>query len=331
MSVTEFFEIRVASVLTERPLAFDLYLGVAGKPVLFRKLGDVLTRERVKILFRHGGEKFLIRTNQRALYLQSLREASHNPECTPEEKGRLLKETAFVHVNDLFTKKDISPVVTEAHSLVEEMVNFMSADINATATLMRLSTHDYYTYNHCVDVSVYSIVLARRVFGESNKNLLIAAGLAGLLHDIGKRKVDTAIINKSSALTKDEWNEIKRHPEYGRNFLEGVPNVPDRIKLTVFEHHENYDGTGYPRGLQGDQISGLARVVMIADVFDALTTDRSYHKAVNPVEAMNLMFGMQPGKFDPDIFHSFDRKIKKEKSIKFAHNFDPCQPRRVFK
>lgn len=327
----EFFEIRLSSVVTDHPLAFDLLLSVGGKPVLFRKQGDVLTRDRLKVLFRHGGEKFLVPSDQRSLYLQSLRTAAQQENCSAEEKSKYLKETAFVHVNDLFTKKDISPVITEAEGLVEEMVNFLSTDINATSSLMRLSTHDYYTYNHCVDVSVYSIVLARRVYGDSNKEVLIAAGLGGLLHDIGKRKVNLDIINKRSALTNDEWKEIRRHPEYGREFLEEIPSVPDRTRLMVYEHHENFDGTGYPRGLTGDQISGLARVVAIADVFDALTTNRSYHKAVSSPEAMNMMFGMQPGKFDPDIFRSFDRKLKKSARLELAHDFDPCRPGRVFK
>lgn len=326
-----FFEIRFTSVVTDTPLAFDIHLSVGGKPILFRKCGDVLTRERVKILFSHGGEKFLVPNDQRTLYMQSLRNAARDPSCTAEDKSKYLKETAFVHVNDLFTKEDISPVVTEAEGLVEEMVNFLTADINATSSLMRLSTHDYYTYNHCVDVSVYSIVLARRVYGDGNREILIAAGLGGLLHDIGKRKIDLSIINKRTPLTLEEWNEIKRHPDYGREFLEEIPTIPDKTKLMVYEHHENFDGTGYPRKLSGDQISGLARVVSIADVFDALTTDRTYHKAISSPEAMTLMFGMQPGKFDPDIFQSFDRKLKKRPHLEFAPNFDPCQPGRVFK
>lgn len=329
--MTNFFEVRVNSIITNLPLCFEIYLSVGGKSVLFRKTGDVLTPERVKMLFQYGGEKFLIPTNQRALYLESLRGAVRNADYSTEEKGKYLKETAFVHVNDLFTKSDISPVVAEAGELVEEMVNFLSADIGATSSLMRLSVHDYYTYNHCVDVSVYAIVLARKVYGDSNKELLIAAGLGGLLHDIGKRKVDFNIINKKSSLTTDEWSEIKRHPEYGRDFLDDIASIPDKTKLMVFEHHENFDGTGYPRGLKGDEISNLARIVSIADVFDALTTNRSYHKAVSSKEAMDLMFGMQPGKFDPDLFQSFNRKVRKKNLREFNHRFDPCQPGKVFR
>lgn len=329
--VSNFFEARVNSITTDKPLTFDLYLMVGGKPILFRRQGDTVTRDRIKLLFHHGGEKFLIPIDQRSLYLDHLRGTIHSPDSTTEERGRYIKETAFVHVNDLFTKVDISPVVVEAEGLVQDMVEFLTTDLNATSSLMRLSVHDYYTYNHCVDVAVYSIVLARKAFGDSDKQVLIAAGLGGLLHDIGKRKIDQSIINKKSSLTKEEWQTIKQHPEFGREFLDELSSVPDKTKLMVYEHHENFDGTGYPRGLTGDQISDLARVVAIADVFDALTTNRSYHKAVSSQEAMNMMFGMQPGKFDPDLFQSFDRKVRKKRAPDLNHQFDPCQPGRIFK
>ena len=195
-------------------------------------------------------------------------------------------------------------------------------------SLMRLSRHDYYTYNHCVDVAVYSIVLARRIFGEE-KDFLIAAGLGGLLHDIGKREIDLSVINKKGALTPDEWAEIKRHPTTGRACLQNVSCVPDLSRLVVYQHHENFDGTGYPQGLKGDDICNLARVVTIADVFDALTTERSYHRAISPKEAMNTMFGMQPGKFDPAIFRSFNKNFSKTSRLELPANFDPCTPQAV--
>jgi putative nucleotidyltransferase with HDIG domain len=208
-------------------------------------------------------------------------------------------------------------VVTEAGTLIEEMVSFLTADMEAVSSLMRLSRHDYYTYNHCVDVAVYSIVLARRIFGE-DKEMLLAAGLGGLLHDIGKREVDWNVINKKGALTPQEWEEIKRHPTTGRDCLANVACVPEASRAVVYEHHENYDGTGYPQGLKGDNISNLARVVAI-----------SYHRAVSPKDAMNTMFGMQPGKFDPMIFKSFNKNFSKNAKVELPQGFDPCSPQSV--
>lgn len=320
-----YFEIRISSVAPTVPLKYDIFLFVNESPVLFRRIGDTLTEERIRLLYNHGRQEFLVREDQRELYVDSLRHIIHDPGASIETKSKFLKETAYVHINDLFTKEDIAPAVSEASRLTEQMVSFVSNDLEAACTLMRLSRHDYYTYNHCVDVAVYSIVLARKVFGEKT-DLLLMAGLGGLLHDIGKRDIDWNLINKTSALTQKEWDEIRKHPVYGKDCLESVPSVPDASRLVVLEHHENFDGTGYPFKLSGDQISPLAKIVTIADVFDALTTDRSYHRAMSPKEALNLMFGMQPGKFDPALFTCFNSNFTRAVPVKLVPDFDPCSP-----
>lgn len=320
----KFVEIRIGSVATDLPLPYDIYLMVAENPVLFRRRGDTITKDRSRLLRQHGGKVFLVPKEQRNLHLNSLKQMIQDPSTTTEDKSRYIKESAFVHVHDLFTSDDIKPVLEDAKNLVTEMVSFVSSDMEAVVSLLRLSIHDYYTYNHSVDVAVYSIALARKVFGE-DKKMLLHAGFGGLLHDIGKRKLDYNIINKSTALTREEWLEIKKHPTYGREILIDTPAVPKEAKLVVYQHHENFDGTGYPEALKEEDISTLARIVTIADVFDALTTDRSYHKAVSATEALNTMFSMQPGKFDPQIFRSFNKNFDMKAPFQLPHNHDPCQ------
>lgn len=322
----KFFEVRIGSVIIGKTLPYDLYLLISGQPVLFRKMGDLVSLDRAKQLRDHGGATLLVPDEQRQVYLDSLKSAVKDPAAKVEEKSTLIKETAYIHIHDLFTKKEIQPVIGEARSLVEDMVSFVSTDVAAVSSLMRLSAHDYYTYNHSVDVAVYSIVLAKKIFGSDNRELLIQAGLGGLLHDIGKRRIDLAIINKQGALTADEWAEIKNHPSYGLEFLKEIGSVPDEAKKIVFQHHENFDGTGYPNGLAGEDISRLARVVAIADVFDALTTKRSYHDAISPAQALDIMHGMQPGKFDPSLFLSFDQKFVAKPGAVLAADFDACAP-----
>ena len=321
--IHEFFEIRLNSIAADFPLAFDVYLVVNSRPTLFRRRGDTITTQRLKLLQHHGGEKFLVPEDQREFYLQNIKNFIYNPDSKTDVKSQFIKESAFLHVHALFTKPDITDTITEARGLIEEMVKFVTEDVNAVASLMRLSVHDYYTYNHCVNVAVYAIALAKRTQG-ADKEQLITAGLGGLLHDIGKRKIAHSLINKKSALDRAEWEEIKRHPTYGRSFLEELTTLPDETKLIVYEHHENFDGTGYPNGLKDDGICSLAKVVTIADVFDALTTDRSYHKAMIAKDALNTMFGMQPGKFDPDVFKSFNKNFEKKPDHSLPPNFDPC-------
>lgn len=317
--------IRTNSVILDRPLPYDLFLQVSGQVVHFRRIGDVLTTDRAKELVAKGADGILlIPADHKKIHLQSLRDNIRDPSLNTEQKSRMLKEAAFIHVHDLFSSKDIQPVVNEARTLVEDMVSLVSADIAAVSSLLNLSRHDYYTYNHSVDVAVYAIVLAKRVYGTDDKDTLIKAGLGGLLHDIGKREIDTGLINKASGLTSQEWEMMRKHPEYGHEAVKAIPSLPGEAKLIVLQHHENFDGTGYPFGLSGDGISRLARVITIADVFDALTTKRSYHDAVLPSEAISVMQGMQPGKFDPAIFKSFDKKFQSKAEVEVPKVFDPC-------
>lgn len=326
-NAAELVSIRTMSAVLDRPLPYDLFLKLGEETVHFKRQGDTLTSERATQLLKQGGDGLLfIRDDQRTLHREALKRNIRDPDIKLDEKSRILKEAAFLHVHDLFTAEDIRPVISESRQLVEDMVSMVSSDVAAVATLLGLSRHDYYTYNHSVDVAVYSIVLAKRVHGTDDKELLIKAGLGGLLHDIGKKKIDEAIINKATALTSEEWETVRRHPEFGLQCLDAIGSVPNEAKLIVIQHHENYDGTGYPFGLQGDGISKLARVVMIADVFDALTTERSYHHAVSPREALAIMQGMQPGKFDPNMFNTFDKKFYAKPDVVLPNNFDPCSP-----
>jgi putative nucleotidyltransferase with HDIG domain len=320
-----YFPIRVESIVTDLPLPYDIYLFVADRYTHFRKIGEVITSDRMKGLLEHHLKEIYVPSEQHNLYRESLRKMVQNEDLKPEIRGKFIKETAFTHITDLFTQPDVSKLASESVGLVEDMVNFITTDISAAVSLMGLSTHDYYTYNHCVNVSVYTISIAKRVIGE-DKKLLMTAGLGGLLHDLGKREISQEIINKPGKLNDNEWVEMKKHPVHGKQILDNVSTVPEDSKRMVFEHHEHLDGTGYPRGITEENIAKLSRIAAIADVFDALTTKRSYKEAVTADEALGIMVKMAPGKFDTSIFKYFDRKIPAKQNLKEAPGSDACAP-----
>ncbi|MCB0405604.1 MAG: HD-GYP domain-containing protein, partial [Bdellovibrionales bacterium] len=282
-----------------------------------------IENDRMERLKQAGVKDVLIPDEQRQLYIYSLLDMVRNPDLQMDIKARFIKETAFVHVKDLFTQQNIATVLSDSKVLIEEVVKFISEDMEAATSLMRLSNHDYYTYNHSVNVAVYSIALAKQILGD-DKIVLVAAGFGGLLHDIGKRKVDLKILNKEGPLEREEWREMKKHPDYGLDFLRSYVHVPQEAREIVGQHHENFDGTGYPTGLRDEQISKLARICSIADVFDALTTTRSYREAMSPTEALETMFSMQPGKFDPSLFRHFNRELDARGRLSLEEDFDPC-------
>lgn len=143
-------------------------------------------------------------------------------------------------------------------------------------------------------------------FGEETIHNLKTAGM---MHDIGKIGIDESILNKPGRLTDIEWEEIKRHPEIGYRILNTVSEFSD-IATCVLEHHERWDGMGYPRGLKGEQISLEARIVGFADAYDAMTTSRTYRSALDEKKALKEILQCAGAQFDPDIVHLFTNEIQ---------------------
>ncbi|MGE4552695.1 MAG: HD-GYP domain-containing protein, partial [Desulfovibrionaceae bacterium] len=183
---------------------------------------------------------------------------------------------------------------------VGNVIASVSRNAAALICLANLRQHDDYTYTHCVDVAALAVVYGRYlgIAGED----LVDLGLAGLFHDLGKTRVDRAIIVKPGRLSEAEFAAMKRHPALGRSILEHHAEVPPAVLRAVAEHHERFNGQGYPAGLRHDQISLFGRILALADVFDALTSDRSYRGAMPADKALSLMFGMRDKHFaSPDL------------------------------
>ena len=325
------FPVRVGTLPPGVRLDFELYVQLPGG---FRSLevrGQVLPDAAMVALAQRFGETLFVIEADRGAYLRAVQDRLTRPnKASMEELGAFVKETALVHVHDLFTRDQLGGAVGDVGRLLEELVDLASSDVSTTATLLKLSVHDYYTYNHCVNVAAYAISFAKRIFGN-DRRMLLAAGLGGLLHDIGKRSLPWQTINKPGALSPEEWSAVRKHPELGADALVDVDGISHDAKLVVLEHHEAFNGSGYPKGLTGETISILARVVTIADVFDALTTNRSYHRAVAPADAMAKMFAMQPGKFDPKLFKAFKGEFRFRNAEALDADFDPCTPQPVLK
>lgn len=184
-------------------------------------------------------------------------------------------------------------------STVGKMVDSVIRNQDALSSLVRLKSVDDYTFAHCVNVCILSLSIGRHM-GLSREELQ-DLGVGAILHDVGKVLVPEQLLKKPGALSEDEFTEMKRHAALGDEFLEKSGGISDRARAVAREHHEKFDGTGYNRRLTGKDIHHFARITAVADVYDAMTSNRVYQKGLRPEEAMKRMYGMRGKSFEPEI------------------------------
>lgn len=343
-----FFSISFDLVAIDRAIPYDLYVNSSTnenkeKYVRIFPMSDSITIEELKV-FKKKYFQLYVHESQREQYLKSLIHCSSVPDS---QKSEIIKDSAIHYLDKIFDKDKVftteilSETIQGCKTTVESMVDVIKDyDVSKLQGLIAtLSFHDFYTYDHSINVSMYCIALYTAARPNAPKEEIVLAGLGGLLHDIGKVKISTDIINNPDKLTDDEFNVIKKHPDYGYNLLvenscscEGVDF--EIIKRIVHEHHENFNGTGYPGKLAGVDIHLLARVTAIADFFDAITTKRSYHDVLPTEDAIAIMAKSVGKKLDPELFQVFTTSVKQlvltgKVNRELPEDFDPCQPQNV--
>jgi putative nucleotidyltransferase with HDIG domain len=233
----------------------------------------------------------------------------------PVSMGNELKRAAALikksreAVHSMFTEARMGKAVTvdDAMPLVEEISESVMRNAGAMIGLARLKTADDYTYMHSVAVCALMIALGRQL--ELDDEQIRQAGLAGLLHDIGKMAIPAPILNKPGKLTDEEFHVVKQHPSQGHHMLLATQGMPAVALDVCLHHHEKIDGTGYPEGLKGEQISLFARMGAICDVYDAVTSNRPYKRGWCPAESLRRMAEWSKGHFDERIFAAFIKCI----------------------
>lgn len=197
--------------------------------------------------------------------------------------------------------------VEKAHELVNEISNSVMRQPHALISLARLKTADEYTFLHSVAVCALMIALARQL--DLDEDMVRDAGLAGLLHDIGKIGIPMKVLNKPGKLTDEEFSIVKSHPEVGAKILIENYQVPPMAVDVCLHHHEKMDGTGYPHGLKGEHISLFAKMGAVCDVYDAITSNRPYKKGWSPADSIRKMAEWSKGHFDEAVFQAFVKTV----------------------
>ncbi|WP_313134437.1 HD-GYP domain-containing protein [Anaerocolumna sp.] len=191
--------------------------------------------------------------------------------------------------------------------LISEIVESVIENNDVVINLNRLCGHHQYTFIHSVNVGILSTCIGAKM--KFNRRELIELGTSGMLHDVGKKYVPLDILDKKGKLTKEEFDVILKHPEKGYDMLSSYYDLSSTTRVGVLQHHERFDGSGYPRGLKGEEISSFGRILAVADTYDAMTSDRSYRKAFGASEVLEYLLGTGNVGYDYNIVNHFTKCI----------------------
>ncbi|MBL8489982.1 MAG: HD-GYP domain-containing protein [Rhodocyclaceae bacterium] len=228
-----------------------------------------------------------------------------------EEMGRAKRIHAEAHgivhevMNDVRLGRQVQ--LEQVDPVVEKMTDSILRNGSALLSLTRVKNKDDYTFLHSVSVCALLVAFCRAV-GLDARTLHLA-GVGGLLHDIGKVRVPDAILNKPGRLTEEEFQAMKSHVVEGRRILLETEGMHEISVQVAHQHHERHDGSGYAEGLKGDAISQMGQMAAICDVYDAITSDRVYHKGLQPHEALRKIFEWSKFHFNPALVQQFLRTI----------------------
>jgi len=192
-------------------------------------------------------------------------------------------------------------------NIVNSIVDEMLSRKNVLVNLVDIKNMDNYTYEHSVNVIILSLVVGMGLNMDKVKLYNLAMG--AMLHDIGKVFVPREILLKNGKLTDEEFAVIKQHPLKGYEYLKDNTDITALSRIIILQHHEKIDGTGYPEGIKGNKMHEFAKIASIADVYDALTSDRPYRRALSPNEAIEFIMGNADRHFDFNMVNEFVRKI----------------------
>lgn len=299
--------ILISSLEIEREIPFDLYIKRVDSFVLFLGKGNAFKKSSAERLKKNGHELVFISRYEQGTYDLYIHEMLDKYELeSPQKlkaKSKELYDSSKAIMNDIFSKDITKESVESAKGVAENMLQQLQKDKRAFFSIMEVSSYDYYTYTHSINVCMYSVAIGLTLNLPPLEMKILSEG--ALFHDIGKSKIDINIINKNGKLSDEEFRKIQEHPVLGVKILKenGVENRS--ILEIVKEHHEKQNGNGYPSHLRRENISMLAQMVTVADIFDALTTERSYKKAMSTFEALSLMKSVMKDELNPTILKSF--------------------------
>ena len=240
------------------------------------------------------------------LISHELRETIENTRIPPQTKAKAVYNHSIRMMTNVLEEPNTENILS-GKKMVYDIVDHILADDDTAECMTLITSHDYYTYTHSVNVGMLSVLLAKSVFKGSYDHNMQELGAGFFLHDLGKCDIPHDLINKPGRLTAKEWDLMRTHPTSGEKILRKTGHLTSECSLIIMQHHEREDGTGYPHGLSRYRIHVYAHICALADVYDALTSMRSYKKNIPTFEALRVMKKEMVSHFNRDLFENFVR------------------------
>lgn len=327
--LVEYIPVTLNAIRADTIVGCDLYLqnhiNKEIQYILYCSGKNVIKSDKIEELHEHQIKTLFIRKEDKKIYLKyaesSLKHIINDDRVDIKEKAHIVYDVAKNIMNDVFEDPRSGEQVERSKTWVSNTIDLIIKSKGSFSSMMSMISYDYYTYTHSVNVSVLGLLFAKYSGFNGDEMQVFGTGL--LLHDVGKTQIDPQIINKKERLNDEEFARIKMHVDIGADILKQTGCVGSTSFIPIMQHHERYNGKGYPNGLRGDAIHKYGKIAGIIDTYDALTTRRSYADAKKPFSALKIMHDEMKGSFDGKLFKDFilflgsggERQYQKSKKI----------------
>lgn len=311
-----FLPVPLALLCLTQELPVDVYwcLHQGSEPVLLRGQNIEVADNEFPKLLESGVETVYIPRDQGEVFQNHLQDNIQNIISNDEfpiaQRMAFLNSTGRTMLQEVFRSDNLDKTLESVATLSEHMTTLISQNEVVACELFDVLQHDYHTYTHSYNVASYALLLAQAM-GFQDEEELRSISIGGLLHDLGKLRIPNHILTKKDRLTELEWQTIQRHPTDGFITLAQRDDLSFDQLMMVYQHHEKLDGSGYPVGIDGDEIHVLARICSVVDIFEALTSNRPYRNPNSTKEALEILDQLAPSKLDGDMVKCWKALMQK--------------------
>ena len=297
----------IENTVTEFDLFLKSYVNGHARYILFSRGNEQFTPERKEELLSKNVQEFYISNEDTDKYLRyqekNLKHIVEDGSKSSCEISGALYQVASNLTQDILNDPASGQNIQRTSEWVNNTIIHIAQNENTFSSLLEVTSHDYQTYTHSINVSIIGLLFGRYLSLKQHELNSLGKGL--LLHDIGKATLPTELIRKHENLTKEEFNKIKKHPKAGLDLLEHNSSIDSLSLKVVIQHHENYDGSGYPYGLGGGDIHLFGHISRIIDAYDVMTSNRSYAAAKGPFATLEAIKEKMPNCFNDELLKEF--------------------------